>query len=156
MVRRDYFDDPCAPRPNSLVVAVTAVVRDSRGRILMIRREDNGLYSVPGGAQELGETIGHAVVREVREETGIEVEPTGIVGVYSDPRHVIAYSDGEVRQEFSICFHARPTGGALRTSRESTEVLWVCPETLRSLPIHPTVRLRIDHGLHRSEPYFSR
>ncbi|HEY6740397.1 MAG TPA: NUDIX domain-containing protein [Actinopolymorphaceae bacterium] len=155
MARRDYFDDPEAPRPDSLVVAVTAIVRDSRGRILMIRREDNGLYSVPGGAQDLGETIGRAVVREVREETGIEVEPTGIVGVYSDPRHVIAYTDGEVRQEFSICFHARPTGGAPRTSRESTEVLWVCPESLPALNIHPSIRLRIEHGLHRSAPYFS-
>jgi 8-oxo-dGTP pyrophosphatase MutT (NUDIX family) len=52
-----------------------------------------------------------AARREVREETGIEVEITGLSGIYSDPRHVIAYDNGEVRQEFSLCFHAKPVGG---------------------------------------------
>ena len=68
----------------------------------MIQRTDNDLWAVPGGAQEVGETSTEAVVREVHEETGLEVEVTGLIGIYSDPRHVIAYDDGEVRQEFSL------------------------------------------------------
>jgi ADP-ribose pyrophosphatase YjhB (NUDIX family) len=51
-------------------------------------------------------------VREVKDETGIEVEVTGLVGIYSDPGHVIAYSDGEVCQKFNICFAARMTGSS--------------------------------------------
>lgn len=51
--------------------------------------------------------------REVREETGLDVEVTGIVGIYTDPRHVIAYDDGEVRQQFAIYFEAHTVGGSL-------------------------------------------
>ncbi|MCP2257950.1 ADP-ribose pyrophosphatase YjhB, NUDIX family [Streptoalloteichus tenebrarius] len=157
MARNDYYNDPSAPAATSIVVAVTAFVQDEHGRLLMIQRTDNDLWSIPGGAQDIGETIGRTVAREVKEETGIDVEPTSIIGVYTDPRHVIEYtSDGEVRQEFSICFRATPIGGQLATSSESKRVHWVERERLPELTIHPSIRLRIDHGFQRrSEPYFS-
>ena len=155
MARRDYYDDPAAPAPNSIVPAVTAVVKDDEGRVLLIRRTDNDRWALPGGGTELGETVAQTVVREVREETGIDVEVLGLVGIYSDPRHVIAYDDGEVRQQFSICFRARPVGGTLTSSSESSEVVWVTPGDLDALNIHPSMRLRIDHGLNGSlsSPY---
>lgn len=154
--KTDYYDDPEAPRANSLVVAVAAVVRDASGRLLMIERADNGLWAVPGGAQDIGETTREAVVREVREETGVEVEVTGVVGIYSDPRHVIAYDDGEVRQEFSIVCHARPVGGELRSSTESRQAHWVVSEHVDRLTIDPSMRMRIEHGMAgRDTPYLS-
>jgi ADP-ribose pyrophosphatase YjhB (NUDIX family) len=138
MTRRvDYYHDPDAPPANSIVVAVTAFIQGSTGRLLMIRRTGNDLYAIPGGAQEVGETVAQAVVREVEEETEITVEVTGLMGVYSDPEHVIAFSDGELRQEFSLCFRARPIGGEPRTSSESKEILWVEPAGLTDLDIHP-------------------
>lgn len=156
MPKKDYYDDPAAPTANSLVVAVAAVVQDDQGHILMIERTDNGLWAIPGGAQDIGETTREAVVREVEEETGILVEVTGVTGIYSDPRHVIAYDDGEVRQEFSITFRARPLGGNVRTSSESKRVEWVSADRTPSLNIHPSVRLRIDHALEdRESPYLS-
>jgi 8-oxo-dGTP pyrophosphatase MutT (NUDIX family) len=115
MPKRDYYDDPAAPKANSIVVAVTAAVRNPRGELLLIERTDNGLWALPGGGQDLGESVVEAARREVREETGIDVEITGLSGIYSDPRHVIAYDNGEVRQEFSLCFHAKPVGGELRS-----------------------------------------
>jgi ADP-ribose pyrophosphatase YjhB (NUDIX family) len=156
MARRvDYYHDPNAPRANSIVVAVTAFIQDTRGRLLMIRRTDNDRYAIPGGAQEIGETISQTVVREVSEETGITVDVTGFIGVYSDPGHLIAFSDGEVRQEFSLCFRARPVEGELRTSSESKEVLWVEPARLDVLNIHPSIRLRIQHGFeHRNTAFY--
>jgi len=150
MARRDYYDDPAAPAPNSMVPAVTAVVQDDDGRLLLIHRTDNDRWALPGGGTELGETVAQTVVREVEEETGIQAQVLGLVGIYSDPRHVIAYDDGEVRQQFSICFRAAPIGGTLRSSSESTEVRWVAPSDLDKLNIHPSMRLRIDHGLSRS------
>lgn len=156
MARIDYYYDRNAPPANSIVVAVTAFIQDTDGRLLMIRRTDNDLYAIPGGAQEIGETISQTVVREVGEETGITVDITGLIGVYSDPEHLIAFSDGEVRQEFSLCFRARPLSGELHTSSESKEVLWVEPRRLDDLNIHPSIQLRIQHGFeYRAEPFYT-
>lgn len=83
MARIDYYRDPDVPTANSIVVAVSAVVSDSDGRVLLIRRTDNGLYAIPGDALEVGETLGDAVRREALD---------------SDPEHVIEFSDGEIRR----------------------------------------------------------
>ena len=148
MGRRDYFDDPEAPRPNSLVPAVSAIVCDDQGRILLHRRSDNDLWSIPGGRIEVGESVAEAAVREVGEETGIEVEPVRLVGVYSDPMAVVAYDDGEVRQQFSICIACRPSGGTLSAeSDESLEVRFATPDEVEELPLSPAIRLRVSDYL---------
>jgi 8-oxo-dGTP pyrophosphatase MutT (NUDIX family) len=156
MPKKDYFDDPRAPKANSLVVAVAVVVRDDDGKLLMIQRSDNGLWALPGGAQDIGETTREAAIREVEEEASISVEITGISGIYSDPRHIIAYDDGEIRQEFSIVFHGRPVGGTLRGSNESIHAVWVNPADVPALNIDRSMRLRIEHGLEdRPKPFLS-
>ncbi|MFD4243240.1 NUDIX domain-containing protein [Streptomyces sp. NPDC058525] len=150
MSRTDYFDDPSAPRANSIVPAATAFVVDDDGRVLLERRSDNGRWGMPGGVQEIGEDITGTVVREVLEETGIQVEVVGLVGVFTDPGHVIAFSDGEVRQEFSLCFRARPLTGEIRVSEESLEVRWVPRSEVADLDISPTTRLRLEEGFRSS------
>ena len=111
MSRTDYYDNPDAPSANSLVVAVAVVVLDDDARVLMIERTENGKWALPGGAQELGKSVRDAAVRETREETGIDIELSGVVGIYSDPRHVIAYDDGEVgRSPRSACAARRWAG----------------------------------------------
>lgn len=147
MGRIDHIDDPDAPPVNSVVPSVVAVVQDRHGRVLMIERADNGLWALPGGGHEAGESISGTVVREVREETGYDVEVVGLTGIYTDPRHVMAYDDGEVRQQFSIAFRARLLGGEARTSAESRQVAWVDPATVDTLPMHPSMRLRLQHAL---------
>ncbi|MER6913730.1 NUDIX domain-containing protein [Streptomyces sp. NPDC000594] len=152
--RTEYYDDPHAPEPNSLVVAASAVVTDERGRILLQRRRDNNLWALPGGGMEMTDSLPGTAVREVREETGLTVEITGLVGTYTDPRHVIAYSDGEVRRQFNVCFTARVTGGELKISEESTELRFIAPDDLPDLPMHHTQRLRVQHFLdHRDRPH---
>ncbi|MEV0939394.1 NUDIX domain-containing protein [Micromonospora wenchangensis] len=154
MARTEHYHDPNAPKANSIVVAVSVFVRDEQARVLLIRRTDNGLWSLPGGGQEIGETVAETAVRETREETGISVEVAGMVGVYSDPGHVIEYSDGEVRQQFSLCFRAVPVSGTPTPSDESHEVRWVARDELAALDIHPSTLLRITHGYEeRPEPY---
>jgi ADP-ribose pyrophosphatase YjhB (NUDIX family) len=152
MGRVDYYDDPDAPAANSLVPAASAIVTDEQGRILLHRRRDNSQWALPGGVMELGESLGECVVREVREETGFVVEPVGVVGIYSDPKHVFAYDDGEVRQEFSICFECRVTAGDLAVSDESYEVEFFPPEEIASLPMVDRVRLRVTDFLSGSTP----
>jgi 8-oxo-dGTP pyrophosphatase MutT (NUDIX family) len=154
MTRIDHYDDPDAPRPTSLIPAASAVVVDENGRLLLARRRDNTLWTIPGGAMEPGESIVDTAVREVEEETGVQVEVRGLVGIYSNPRHVVEYADGEVRQQFSVCFAARPISGVPGPSDETSEVRYVEPHKLEQLDIHPSIRLRIQHFLEcRSEPY---
>ena len=74
--------------------------------------------------------------------TGLDVE---IVGIYSDPRHVIEYNDGEVRQQFNICFSAGLVGGTLRRSDKSTDVRWIPADGLDDLAGHHTTQLRLPH-----------
>lgn len=148
--RIDYHDDPNAPKANSLVPSVNVVVENDKGEILMIRRTDNDNWALPGGAIDLGESISQAAVRETREETGVDVEITGLVGVYSDPKHVIHYtSNNEVRQEFSIALTARPIGGHPTPSDESRDVRWVYSREIAFLKMDRSMRKRVTHHLRR-------
>lgn len=154
MKRVEHYNNPDAPPANSIVPAVTVFVLDNVDRVLLIQRTDNGLWALPGGAQDVGEYIADTARRETKEETGVDVEVTGVIGIYTNPNHVVEFSDGEVRQQFSICFRGRYLGGQPTTSAESSTVRWVSSKELHSLAIHPSMRLRIDHGYeHRSEPY---
>lgn len=146
--RIDFHDDPSAPKPNSLVPSVNVVVDTGSGYILMIRRSDNGNWALPGGAVELGESVRQAAVRETLEETGVTCEVTGLVGIYSDPRHVIFYtSDGEARQEFSVVLTARPVCGVPTASEESAEVRWVPQAEVPALTMDRSMRARLDDFL---------
>lgn len=154
MARIDYIDDPDAPQVNSVVPSVVAIVQDQTGRVLLIHKTDNSLWALPGGGHEAGETIAETVVREVKEETGFDIEVETITGTYTNPRHIMAYDDGEVRQQFSIAFRARLIGGEAKTSRESSEVVWIDPEEIERLEMHPSMRMRLQHALERrSTPY---
>ena len=148
MARTDYYDDPNAPEPNSVVPAAVACVTDDEGRLLLEHRVDNDRWALPGGTHEFGESIVQTVIREVREETGLDVEVTGLVGIYTDPKHVILYtSDGETRQEFSVLFTARALGGEPTPSDESREVLWISRDALAELQMDRSMRFRIPHWL---------
>lgn len=103
---------------------------------------------------EMTDSLPSAAVREVKEESGLDVEITGLVGTYTDPRHIIAYSDGEVRRQFNVCFTARVVGGSLAVSHESSELRFVAPNEIDVLPMHHTQKLRIQHFLEeRPTPY---
>jgi 8-oxo-dGTP pyrophosphatase MutT (NUDIX family) len=152
--RIDYYDDSEALAANSLVPSVNVVVVNEAGDILMIRRTDNGDWAVPGGATDIGEFVAEAAVRETLEESGIECSITGVVGIYSDPKHVILYtSNGEARQEFSVVLTARPLGGHLIPSSESSEVRWVPASQVLEYTMDRSMRIRIDDYLaHNDSP----
>jgi 8-oxo-dGTP pyrophosphatase MutT (NUDIX family) len=151
--RIEHYDDPDAPKPNSLVPAGNILAINDQGELLLQRRRDTGQWALPGGAQELGETIAECAVRECREETGVDVDVTGILGVYSDPRHIVEYSDGEVRQEYEVTLLARPIGGKPTINDEASDVRWVPPADLDALDIHATMRRQIDHYLTGQYPH---
>ncbi|WP_238006161.1 NUDIX domain-containing protein [Dactylosporangium sp. AC04546] len=149
MARRiDYYDDPAAPAVNSVVPSANVVVVNGAGEVLLIRRTDNDNWALPGGAMDPGESMTDCAVRETLEETGIQVEVTGLVGIFTDPKHVILYtSNGEARQEFSIVYTAHPVSGEPTPSSESREVHWVPPADIPGLQMDRSMRLRITHYL---------
>jgi len=149
MARRiDYHDDPNAPKATSLVPSVNVVVVNDAGQILLIKRSDNDNWALPGGAIDLGESMTHAAVRETNEETGIDCEIVGLVGIYTDPGHVILYtSNGEVRQEFSIVLMGKPVGGQPTPSDESTYVRWVDRDDVGNYPMDRAMAKRVRHYL---------
>jgi 8-oxo-dGTP pyrophosphatase MutT (NUDIX family) len=138
MGRVEYWNDPAAPAPNSLVPACGVLTVDNQGRVLLQRRRDTGQWAIPMGKQELGETPSQCAIRETKEETGMLVEVTGLLGVYSDPGHIVAYSDGEIRQEWELIMLGRPVSGTPAANDEASDVGWFAAEDLEALDIHPT------------------
>jgi 8-oxo-dGTP pyrophosphatase MutT (NUDIX family) len=91
-----------------------AIIEDEQGRILMTHRSDFNYWELPAGLADLGETSTANIIREVREETGLEVEPYALVGLYSDPRwHYFTYPSGDVTHGIAVVFACRVTGGTL-------------------------------------------
>jgi len=98
-----------------LLPAAAAIIRDPEGRVLLIHRGDGRGWSLPGGIMEPGERLLDCLQREVREETGLEVEPLRLTGLYSDPDYVlITYPNGDRVQFVSATFECQVVGGRLR------------------------------------------
>jgi 8-oxo-dGTP pyrophosphatase MutT (NUDIX family) len=102
-----------------LVPSAIACIRDERGRLLLLRRSDGeDLWGFTGGAMEPGERAVDAVMREVREEIGLEIELLELIGVYSAPEYAFAYPNGDWVQPVSILFACRIVGGELELDHE--------------------------------------
>lgn len=146
-MKRDYPDRP--------IVGVGGVVVEI-GRALVVKRASEplkGEWSVPGGAVEAGETLRHAVAREVLEETGLRIEAGAVLNVfdsiYRDP-------DGRVRYHFVLVdFHCRLLGGDLRAASDVTEARWVSLAELPALHMTPANEALITKAL-EEEPQQAR
>ena len=121
-----------------LVPSVSGIVRDSTGRILLVHQLDDGVWSTPGGAIELDETPADAVVREVREETGLSVVPRRLFGVFGGPTFVVRYPNGDETQYVSCMFECEIVSGALQADGDETQgaEFWSEPEASQ-LPLAP-------------------
>ena len=108
-----------------MLPAVTAVIRDAHGRILLHRRADDGAWSLPGGAIDPGETPAEALVREVAEETGLAVRPRRVIGVFGGPRQRHRYPNGDLVECLIVAFSCEILDGTLEArDGESTGFRW--------------------------------
>lgn len=135
---------------------VAAVIFEA-GRVLLQRRDDTGRWGLPGGGVEPGESVSQAVMREVREETGLEVEPLRLIGVYSDPAHhqIMTYPDGNVIHYVSVVFECVARRGTLTCNEESLELGWFDPEALPPDMMAISI-VRIHDALARQQEAFVR
>lgn len=135
------WSKPPFPWPERVEPGVAAVVFNEQGDVLLMKRIDNGLWGIPSGHVEPGETVEEAIKREVMEETGLEVTVERLIGVYSHPAsQVFSYPSGDVVQFITLCFLCRVDGGSIRADRkESAEVKFFNPAELPAdmLPMHP-------------------
>lgn len=109
--------------PNSHSVSVAGVIIDDQGRVLLTQRRDNGHWEAPGGVLELDEDITTGLLREVEEETGLQVEPVALTGVYKNmARGIVA-----------LVFRCKIIGGQLTETDETRAYRWVTAEDVRTL-----------------------
>lgn len=120
---------------------VAIIILDDNNRVLLQKRRDVGLWGIPSGHVEPGETVREAAIREVKEETSLDIEIKHLIGVYSDPKsQVFAYPNGEVVHFITTCFLAEVIGGELKCDpKESLEYRYFAYDNLpdKLLPMHP-------------------
>lgn len=105
-----------------LLVATRVVVRDDAGHLLLIRRSDNGVWSVPAGAMELGESVSDCAVRELHEETGLRATAVTPFALHTGPEYTRTNLFGDTYQHFVVLFRADAWHGELvRETDETTD-----------------------------------
>ena len=124
--------DPRAYPDRPYLAVSAAIIRD--GRVLVARRACGpalGVWTMPGGVVEAGETLTEALVREIEEETALAIEPVALAG---HREVVVRDDDRKVSRHFVIlCFASRLVGGELKLNEELAEARWLRPEELGGL-----------------------
>ena len=124
---------------NTLVLmpSVAAIIRNDLGQILFQRRSDTGLWCLPSGAIDPGESPARAIVREVHEETGLHVEPISLAGVFGGRDNRMHYLNDDVVEYTTIVFECRILSGELGGLDDETMELRYCSESDRPPLIVP-------------------
>jgi ADP-ribose pyrophosphatase YjhB (NUDIX family) len=118
-----------------------------REKILLTRRTDNNLWCLPGGGLDAGESAAEACIREVREETGLDVKIIRLIGIYSSPHRVIEYADGNRFQIIAMSFEVEIMGGDLTLNDEVSEFGYFTPQEIEHLTLMEHHRERIADAL---------
>jgi 8-oxo-dGTP pyrophosphatase MutT (NUDIX family) len=126
--------------------SVAVAIRDDAGRIVLVRNRDTGVWQTVGGAIDPGESPEEAARREAREETGLDVELTRLIGAYGGPEFRLTYPNGDVCDYVAIVYAGRAVAGELRPDEdEVSEVRWFAPDEALALALQPhTRRLLVD------------
>jgi ADP-ribose pyrophosphatase YjhB (NUDIX family) len=118
-----------------LLTATRVVLRDDRDRLLLIRRSDNGHWSVPAGAMELGESIADCAVRELREESGLAATAVTAYALHTGPDYTHRNMFGDIYQHFVVLFRADKWHGELVRKTDETIDAGFFPEAALPQPL---------------------
>ena len=126
---------------DELGAGVAVIIFNEKNQVLLQKRADVGLWGIPSGHIEIGETVSEAAIREIKEETDLDIKIKKLIGVYSDPNsQVFEYPNGQVVHFITTCFLAEITGGELKcNSDESLEIKFFDQQNLPQnlLKMHP-------------------
>ena len=135
-------------KDGELRIGSCAVIFDEdRKKVLLTRRTDNGLWCLPGGKMEAGESVEECCQREVFEETGLEIQTRRLIGIYSNRDQLVIYPDGHKVQIVVLSFEAEVTGGKLGLSDETTAAAYYDLSEMESMPMHGRHLERIHDAL---------
>ena len=124
-------------KEGALRLGCCALIFDTaRKKVLLTKRSDNGLWCLPGGKMDSGESIEECCMREVFEETGLEVRPRRLIGVYSNRDQLVVYPDRHKVQIVVLSFEAEITGGKLGLSDETTDAGFYALTEVKQMPMH--------------------
>lgn len=144
-------------REGSLMVGCSAVLFDEkREKILLTRRSDNGRWCLPGGQMERGESLAETCIREVEEETGLQVQIKRLIGVYSTPHRLLEYADGNRYQLVSCSFEVELLGSTLTLSDETIEFGYFSTAAISHMDIMDHHIERIHDALNYQDAAFVR
>jgi ADP-ribose pyrophosphatase YjhB (NUDIX family) len=148
------YDDRAGKLGTLALGCAAAIFDPARQKVLLVRRLDNGLWCLPGGHMEAGESVAEACAREVFEETGLHIQIGKLIGVYSDPHRRVDYPDGRRVQSVVLTFEAQPIGGELRHSNETSAYGWFSPAEIDTLELMDGHRARIADAFADQEAAF--
>lgn len=117
---------------------------ETRTKILLTRRTDNGQWCLPGGGMDAGESLEETCEREVWEETGLRARVTRLIGIYTSPNFAVEYADGNRWQVVSATFECQVTGGQLGLSDETTDAGYFTRAEIEQMDIVLTHRVRLE------------
>jgi ADP-ribose pyrophosphatase YjhB (NUDIX family) len=139
----------------TLRIGCSAVIfNEMRKKILLTKRADNGQWCLPSGGMEPGENASETCIREVREETGLNIEVKRLIGIYTTPHELIVYPDGNQFQLVAFCFEAEIIGGELNISSETTAFNYFFQSEIRELDLLQNHQQRINDAFsENSVPY---
>lgn len=155
---RFYLNDPCAPKPNRKIRLGANVLLIWEDRLLLEYRRDSDLWGLIGGGIKGAEPEDKAIIREIREETGIRIPKEDLVRkqVFAEPGRIVAYRDGTVHRMICLLYEVRlRQEPVLKPSRESRELRFFTGAELKTIPIAPTHIPMIElftPGLQESSP----
>lgn len=124
---------------------------ETREKVLLTQRADNGRWCLPGGGMEAGESAAEACEREAWEETGLKVRVKRLVGVYSNPDLLVIYPDGNKATFLILSFEVELISGELSLSDETTAFGYFSLAEMEAMPMHGQHKMRVEDALLNQE-----
>jgi 8-oxo-dGTP pyrophosphatase MutT (NUDIX family) len=133
-----------------LLPAITVIIFDDQGRMLLVQHTEGGAWLPPGGSIEPGERPADAAVREIWEETGLRVTLSHVIGVFGGPEFHVVYANGDEVSYVTTVFEAQVVGGELQPDgQEALALAYFSPAELAGLAMPAWMRIVLEAALHR-------
>lgn len=150
-----YFKDPSAPKPTQPFLPGTcAAILNNTGKVLLHKREDNNLWTLPGGKIEIGESISDCCKREIKEEIGLKVKIKKIIGIYTSPDYTFDFGGGFIYQPFVVAFLCTTDDENFAMNHESTDIKWFDKKDVFKLKMISNTLQIIKQAFSKKDAYF--